>query len=119
MLGKQIDIVEVSPTVTGPRVQGMVTRIELEDRGVNLHYNTGAERITDEGLHCATPDGPLFLPADTVVIATGVKPLWDEAVALGSVSPVFHMVGDCAGGKLIKHATESAHTIATLIGRYL
>jgi 2,4-dienoyl-CoA reductase-like NADH-dependent reductase (Old Yellow Enzyme family)/thioredoxin reductase len=119
MLGKQVDIVEMSPTVTGPRVQGMVTRIELEDRGVILHYNTKAEKITDEGLYCTTPDGPLFLPADTVVIATGVKPLWDEAVALGAVSPVFHMVGDCAGGKLIKHATESAHTIATLIGRYL
>jgi hypothetical protein len=52
------------------------------------------------------------------VLATGVKPLWDETVALSAVSPVFHMVGDCAGGKSIKHATETAHTVSTLLGRY-
>jgi hypothetical protein len=58
-----------------------------------------------------------MIHADTVVLATGVVPLTEEVFALGAVSPVFHMIGDCVGGKNIMNATEAAHTIAGMIGR--
>jgi 2,4-dienoyl-CoA reductase-like NADH-dependent reductase (Old Yellow Enzyme family)/thioredoxin reductase len=117
MLGKEVELVELAPKMPGPGVQTMVTRLELQDRGVRPRLNTKAVKITEEGLHCAGPEGDVFLPADTVVLATGVVPLTEEVFALGAVSPVFHMIGDCVGGKNIMNATEAAHTIAGMIGR--
>ncbi len=117
MLGKKVALVELCEKMPGPGVQGMVTRLDLQDRNVKIHFSTSADTITDEGVHCTSPDGALFLPADTVVIAAGVTPLTNETFALSTVSPAFHMIGDCAGGKSIKHAAESAHTIAGVIGR--
>lgn len=117
MLGKEVAIVELCEKMPGPGVAGMVTRLELQDRGVNIHFSTKAEKITAKGVHCTGPSGPFVLPADTVVIATGVTPLTEEVFALSAVSPVFHMVGDCVGGKSIKNATETAHTISYMIGR--
>jgi 2,4-dienoyl-CoA reductase-like NADH-dependent reductase (Old Yellow Enzyme family)/thioredoxin reductase len=117
MLGRQVELVELCPRMPGPGVQGMVTRLELQDRGVQIRFSTSAKKITAEGAVCAGPEGDVFLPADTVVIAAGVTPLTDEVFALSAVSPVFHMVGDCVGGKSIKNATETAHTVAQMIGR--
>jgi 2,4-dienoyl-CoA reductase-like NADH-dependent reductase (Old Yellow Enzyme family)/thioredoxin reductase len=117
MLGRDVALVELGPKMTGPGVQTLVTRLELQDRGIIPRLNTKAVKITADGLHCASPEGAVFLPAETVVLATGVVPLTDEAFALGTVSPVFHMIGDCVGGQSIKNATEAAHTIASMIGR--
>ena len=117
MLGKEVEIVEISPAMTGPRVQGTFARNELEDRGIYIKFGAKAERVTADGIYCSTADGEIFLHADTVVFATGIEPLTGEAFTLSSVSPVFHMIGDCAGGKSIKEATEAAHTIAGVIGR--
>jgi 2,4-dienoyl-CoA reductase-like NADH-dependent reductase (Old Yellow Enzyme family)/thioredoxin reductase len=119
MLGKDPELVEINPGMPGPQVEGIVTRIELEDRGVKIHFDTRAEQITGEGVQCSSPNGSIFLPADTVVTATGVKPRIEETIALSAVSPVFHIVGDCANharGLGVKNATETAHTIALTIG---
>ena len=117
MLGKDVEIIEIAPKMMGPQVQSMVVRHKLEDNGVFIKFNTTASKITGKGVQCTGPDGEFFVEADTVVIATGIKPLFEEAFKLGAVSPVFHMIGDCAGGRNIKNATESAHTIAGMIGR--
>jgi 2,4-dienoyl-CoA reductase-like NADH-dependent reductase (Old Yellow Enzyme family)/thioredoxin reductase len=120
MRGKKPELVEMRHEMPGPGVQSIVTRIELEDRGVIIHYDTRAEKITDDGVWCASPEGALFLPADTVVTATGVRPRIEETLALSAVSPAFHIVGDCAnyaGGLGVKNATETAHTVAAMIGK--
>ena len=118
MLGKDIEIVEVAPAMTGPGVQSMVIRHKLEDNGVFIKFNTVVEKITDKGLECTGPDGNFTVEADTVILATGIEARTDEAFTLSAASPVFHMIGDCNGGRNIKQATESAHTIAGMIGRY-
>ena len=116
-LGREVVIAEMRKRMTGPNVTSMVTRLELEARGVKIHFNANATKITAGGVLCATPDGELFLPADTVVIATGVVPKTEEVFALSAVSPVFHIVGDCAGRFNIMNATETARTVAETIGR--
>ena len=116
-LGKNVTIVEQSDSMPGPGVTTMVTRLELESRGVKIHLSAKAEKLTETGVSCSTSEGELFLPADTVVLATGVKPRIEDILALSAVSPVFHVVGDCAGGSSIKNATETARTIAEAIGR--
>lgn len=117
MLGKEVELVELCEKMPGPGVASMVTRLELQDRDVKIHFSTKAEKITAEGVHCTGSDGAFFLPADTVIIAAGVTPLTEEVFALSAVSPVFHMVGDCVSGKSIMNATETAHTVSYMIGR--
>jgi hypothetical protein len=50
--------------------------------------------------------------ADTVIYATGLQPLHDEANALRFCAPVFHQIGDCLTPKNIQQATAMAYTIA-------
>ena len=116
-LGREVAIVEMCEKMPGPGVTSMVTRLELESRGVKIHFGAKAQRITEAGVHCSTPDGQLVVPADTIVLATGVVPRTQEAFALSAVSPVFHIIGDCTGKLNIMNATETARTIAETIGR--
>ena len=116
-LGKDVELVEMCDRMPGPSVTSMVTRLELEARGVKINFSAKAESITADGVHCSTPDGMLFLPADTVIIATGVVPKIEEAFALSAVSSVFHIIGDCAGRFNIMNATETARTVAESVGR--
>ena len=116
MLGKQAEIIEMQESLDLPMTYLTQVRFQLRDRGVNVRYGVKAERAGDGGLYCAGPDGQIFLPADTIVLATGVTPLIEETFALSGVSPAFHMIGDCAGGTVIRHAVEDANTIACVIG---
>jgi pyruvate/2-oxoglutarate dehydrogenase complex dihydrolipoamide dehydrogenase (E3) component len=50
--------------------------------------------------------------ADTVIYATGLQPLHDEADALRFCAPEFHQIGDCFTPKNIHQATSMAFTIA-------
>ena len=117
MLGKQVEIVELCQTVDLPMAQGHTVQRQLRARGVHIRYGVKADRISEAGLYCTGSEGDLLIPADSVVLATGVEPLFEEAIALSEVSPVFHMIADCAGGRNIRQATEAAHTIACMIGR--
>ena len=116
-LGKDVTLVEMKEKMPGPGVTSMVTRLELESRGVEIRFNNKVERIAEDGIHCATPQGQSFVAADTVICATGLAPRLDETFALSAVSPVFHIIGDNAGRYNIKNATETARTIAQTIGR--
>jgi len=116
MLGKEVEIIELQKTLDLPTAHMTRVRFQLRDRKVDVRYGVKAERAADNGLYCAGPDGQVFLPADTIVLATGVTPLTREAFALSDVSPVFHMIGDCAGGKFIRHAIDDAFTVACAIG---
>jgi 2,4-dienoyl-CoA reductase-like NADH-dependent reductase (Old Yellow Enzyme family)/thioredoxin reductase len=118
-LGKSVEIIELSDTMKAPMAQGHTVRLQLRDKGVNVRYNTSARSIGADGVLCDTPDGEVRLPADSVVLATGVTPRTREAFELSAVSPVYHMIGDCAGGTDIRSATETAHTVAMTIGRFI
>ena len=50
--------------------------------------------------------------ADTVIYATGRRPLRDEADAFRFCAPEFHQIGDCLTPKNIQQATAMAFTVA-------
>ncbi|MDR0838720.1 MAG: NAD(P)/FAD-dependent oxidoreductase [Oscillospiraceae bacterium] len=116
-LGKQVEVIELTDSIQAPMAQGHTVRLQLRDAGIKVRFNTEAKLISREGVKIAGADGEALLEADSVVFATGVKPRTQEAFALSAVSPVYHMIGDCAGGKAIRQATESAQTVAVTIGR--
>ena len=77
-----------------------------------------AKEIREDGVLCDTAEGEKLFPADTVVLALGVEPLWDEVDALSSFAGEFYLAGDCRKPRSIMAATGEAWTAANLIGRY-
>lgn len=120
MLGKKVTIVEMAPTMNdgGNFLHASGLRVQIKKYSIDMHYNTKAEEITDEGVICSTTDGESFFPADTVIYAVGQRSESDSALALNLCAPEFYMLGDCVSPKNITNATGTAFTIARDIGVY-
>ena len=69
---------------------------------------SGAVKFTREGEE-------KIVPADTVIVAAGMRPLTDEALAFCSDRYEFHMIGDCAETGTIMTAMRSAFSVASQI----
>ncbi|MCL2124716.1 MAG: NAD(P)/FAD-dependent oxidoreductase [Oscillospiraceae bacterium] len=89
----------------------------IAQRGIPMHFYTKAVEITSDGVRCEGADGESFFPADTVILAAGMRPLQEEAVELGRCAGVFHMIGECRRPANILYATSTAYSAAKLIGR--
>jgi NADH dehydrogenase FAD-containing subunit len=98
-------------------MHSLALMLEIGRLGINVHLGTTVKEITETTVVCENESGMLTLPADTVVYATGLKPLHEEAFALSGCAPEFYQIGDCATPKNILKATQTAHTVARNIGR--
>ena len=118
MQGREVTLVEImgQPNLENAAMHAMAVMKELRERKIPLRLNTKATKIRSDGVEIEGPEGALFLPADTVIYAAGMRALRDEAVALSQCAPEFTMLGDCATPKNIIAATQHAHTAAMLIG---
>lgn len=117
--GKQVTIVEVlSELTTDPfGMHSLALMLEIGRLGIKVHLDTTVVDITSHAVSCENAAGVFELPADTVIYATGQKPLHKEAFALSLCAPEFYQIGDCATPKNILAATGQAYTIARNIGR--
>ena len=115
-LGKKVTILEArpQPTVDPGNMHTLAIMQELPRRGVELLTSVTVERIAPDGVSAA--DGRSF-PADTVIAATGQRPLMDEAAAFFDCAPEFCPLGDCLAPRNILSATQEAYTAARDIGR--
>jgi NADPH-dependent 2,4-dienoyl-CoA reductase/sulfur reductase-like enzyme len=120
-MGHEVTIVEMMPELNngGNILHQIALDQQLRDRKVTVHLSTKALEITDQGLSVELPDGTnRFLAADTVIYATGQRPLWDEAKALSGCAPEFYQLGDCVTPKNIYAATQAAANIVRNLGRF-
>ena len=67
---------------------------ELE-KNVTLELSTKCTRITDEGVYAVKDGDEVFYPADTVLLATGMKSRTDIVESLRGCAPDFSVIGDC------------------------
>lgn len=118
-LGKKVTIVEMLPrlSVHPFSMHSLALEVEIPKRGISVHLSTAASEIYEGGLKLKGPDGEFELAADTVIYATGQRPLQTEAIELSSCAPEFYQLGDCVVPKNIHAATSVAHMIACDIGR--
>ncbi len=117
--GHEVSIIEMLPelTVDPFSMHTIALHEQIEKLGINVYTSTAVTEITPDGVRAQGPGGPLELSADTVVYATGQKPLAEEAAALHDCAGEFYQIGDCAAPKNILTATQAAWTIARDIGR--
>jgi len=111
--GKDISVIEARETVD-PGVYA----VKIAETGLEITAGTKAKEIKADGVLCETAEGEKFIAADTVVLALGVAPLWDEVDALSGFAGEFYQAGDCRKPRNIIDATGEAWTMANLIGRH-
>jgi 2,4-dienoyl-CoA reductase-like NADH-dependent reductase (Old Yellow Enzyme family)/thioredoxin reductase len=118
-LGRDVAILEMLPALNdgGNMVHGGALKTQIRKLGITLALSTKALEINDEAVIGESPSGKCAFPADTVVVAVGLAPLWEEAGALSAVASEFHQLGDCLSPRNILQATQAAYTIARDIGR--
>jgi len=85
-------------------------RVNMARHKVQPILNVSVKEITEKGVCIADAEGKeCLIEADTVVIATGLKPLEKEREALRNACLEFRTVGDCRKVGRVKDATASGH----------
>jgi hypothetical protein len=80
--------------------------------GITLALNTKAVEVNEHGVIGETVAERKVFGADTVALALGRVPRWDEADELRFCAPEFHQLGDCLAAKTIYESTRTAYNIA-------
>ena len=84
----------------------------------------GLERMPGVSVTNIAPDGVTykdaqgeerFLPADTVVLASGVRPLKDESMGYYGIVPETWVIGDCTGAGNLMFVNRAAYAAANNI----
>ena len=114
MEGLKTDVIEMGQVINAPGLgsQGIAVKREMKKRGMEVAFNATAEKVTDEGLYYIQDGEEKLTEADTVIVATGQKPLAEEAFAFAPYAPEFQMIGDCSSVANIMTAVRNAYTIA-------
>ncbi len=116
---KNVTIVEM---INELAVQGnMLYKIGLrhkmnEAKTLHVMLETGCQEITPEGVRVKTKEGQeVFLPADTVIISTGVRADKKTAESFHGIVPQTYLIGDCEKPRKIQEATMEGYTIASTL----
>ena len=117
--GIDIEIVEMRGDISagGNHTHKMAVCDIIAQKNIPIHFNTKALEITPEGIRCQGSEGEVLYKADTVIHATGMSPLQEEAMKFSRCAEVFHMIGDCRKAANILYANSTAYTAAKHIGR--
>ncbi|MFZ7132568.1 MAG: FAD-dependent oxidoreductase [Eubacteriales bacterium] len=114
---KNVTVVELSRDIA---VQGnMLYKIALRQKieqadTLNILLETGCQEIQDEGVIIKMRDGEeKFIKADTVIIATGLKPNKAVADSFYGIVPETCIIGDCKKPRKIMEATLEGYSIAS------
>ena len=116
-LQKQVSLVEMARTValeeySIPR-QALVEHL---NQYVSCYCGIRCTGITAEGMEVGDDyGGRALLPADTVVLAAGMKARSALAESFRGLSPFFEPIGDCVIAKNVRGATRSAYDAASRI----
>ncbi len=116
MLGKDVEVVEQAGSELGMKNGTQTGR--LKELGREPHFGCTVKAITDKAVLCDTASGEVTFEADTVVVALGMKPQWDESDALAVTAGEFYQIGDCRKPRDILAATGEAWTAAVNLGRF-
>jgi 2,4-dienoyl-CoA reductase-like NADH-dependent reductase (Old Yellow Enzyme family)/thioredoxin reductase len=119
-LGKRVQIIEVADQLGsgGNSFHLRAVSAEISRLKIKVDLNTKAVEIQPGMVKAEAPDGPKSFNADSVVLATGMTPLYDDAISISDAAPYFYMIGDCYRASHILDATSTAFTIARQIGVY-
>ncbi len=113
----RVTLVEMSDKVAADEMS--LTRAAMLDRmneTLNYHVNARCTGITEEGLTFTDKDGrERCIPADTVIVAAGMRPRLDEAMSFGTCAPDWNYIGDCVPPSNVRLAVRNGYDAANQI----
>ena len=116
MQGKTVTVVDILPEEALCQDLCIFSRPALlklmQDHAID-RVQGSVNAVTANGVVVALPDGIMAeLPADTVVIALGLRPDKEKIESLLEVIPESYAVGDCNDGHRIFDANHDAFNVA-------
>jgi 2,4-dienoyl-CoA reductase-like NADH-dependent reductase (Old Yellow Enzyme family)/NADPH-dependent 2,4-dienoyl-CoA reductase/sulfur reductase-like enzyme len=116
--GLNVTIVEILPELMMEqeiRNVKMLMYPLLKEKGIEYYTSTTTELIHDLGIDVDGPQGRWSIPADTVVIATGIEPRTVLAERLRLEATEVYIVGDCDKPGRIVDATYNGDQVGRRI----
>lgn len=115
--GRNVTVVEMKPELCrdAPYLHHEGVLLEMEKNHVQSYVNAACREINDKGIVIAVDGEERQLFADTVVIATGVKPLVEQAEALRDTAQDFRRVGDCVRPRKVHEALREGFDAAAFL----
>lgn len=113
-LGKDVTIVEMKDDIASEanEMHKIALEHQFRDNNVQIHVNTTAVRVTKEGLVCKNSSGEFTVPADSILLAAGMRADWDTVEALRYSAPWYWSIGDCVKAGKVVDATSQGYNIA-------
>ncbi|MCL1827890.1 MAG: FAD-dependent oxidoreductase [Oscillospiraceae bacterium] len=115
MNGKKVTVIEMAEKYAADANFRHIQSIdrELAACGVSVKTETRCVAVTDDGIKAAGKDGiEFFIPADTIVVSAGMKPLSSEVEALRDAGPEFVAAGNCSAVGTVRAAIVSGYNAA-------
>ena len=89
---------------------------QIDEYVANVVVDTTCTAVTSEGVMVKDKEGnESLIPADTVIIAAGMRPRVEYAESFEPVSNDFIPIGDCVAAKDVGHATTTGYDAARMI----
>ena len=101
----------------GNFVQALALKLETKLNSVDIHTGTKCLEIAKDGVWCEKDGEKVFFPADTVVVALGMRSRNEVSMSLALCAPEFYQIGDINTPRNIFTTTDEACQTARDIGR--
>lgn len=115
MEGKDVTIVELQDAIAADAnaMHGPAIQFQIRDRDIKTVTGMRGTMISEQGLSAVDNAGAEhFFEADTIILATGMKPKWNEVRELQNCVNEFYAIGDCVNVSNIKNATATGYQLA-------
>ncbi|GAB1475464.1 FAD-dependent oxidoreductase [Bacillota bacterium] len=117
MKGKKVKLIEIESTIArdanSVHRPALLNEIKKYSSLIDVLTNTSCKEIKADGLACITKNGEeVFVEADSVVFATGMKALSDDVNAFRELTDEFKYIGDCRKPRQIGQAILEAYDAA-------
>jgi 2,4-dienoyl-CoA reductase-like NADH-dependent reductase (Old Yellow Enzyme family)/thioredoxin reductase len=117
-IGKKLTIVEILPDLmTDQEINNVKMQMFplLREKKIGWHTATTTEMIHEDGIEVNGAEGRRSIPADTVVVATGLEPRTVLSERLRLEASEVYIVGDCNKLGRIREATYDGDRIGRMI----
>lgn len=114
--GRAVTLVSRSPKIlkkfggpgSSPFASAETYLVMLEKKYVRVLEGYACDSVTREGVNTTSKNGGLFIPADTVINASGMRADPEGCHAFDGTAPVVIPIGDCVDPKFVGNATFGA-----------
>ena len=110
-LGKKVTMVEMQDDWAKDSywMHKDAMKMYMKNSNIDIHVNTKAKEVTDEGLICITGDEEKLIKADTILVAAGMSSRKDVALSFNNTAPRVSYIGDCMKPGRVAEAVSQGH----------